>query len=490
MSRGGRLADKALFIAVGSGIQSVGNAAISIFLTRLFPDQETFGSYRQVWLVFQTLLPLFLLGLPHAIYFFFGRLADGERRAFMSRALWTISASGLLFSLGLFCGAEFIARTLSSPSVAPVLRAFSLYPLFVGGSMLLFPFLVSSGRHERAVLWNTGFFLVQSALIVVMVWRSFSLEKLFASLVVLAFLRLVGAVWEIWRAHRSAPYSRLDLTLRETLSYSLPVGLSTVTTFLGQRIDRFVVSAALGTEVFAVYSVGAVEFPIITILAMAANTVMRPRIAEFHHGGEPGRILSFWREAFRKQALVMVPSAVFLFLFAPEMITWLYTSDYIGAVPVFQLYLGLALFRNLNYPLILTSTGSTRVVLLGTVAFLVFNLALNLVLIGPMGQFGPPVATLIAMGLLSVYYVARVATQLEVPWPRLVPLATWFRILMLAVVSGVAVLWVRRLGYGNFGTLALAGVLFAPLYLVLASLSRALVADDRRLILGWLRLRR
>jgi O-antigen/teichoic acid export membrane protein len=486
----GRLADKAILIAIGNAIQGLGNAAIGLFLVRLFADKETYGSYRQVWLVIQTMLPLFLVGLPASVYFFIPGLTPGQRRTFLARAVAFLTGSGLLFSILMYAFAPQIAAVLGGNlRIVPILRVFCLYPLFTAPSMLLFPFLVSTEEHRRGIVINITFFLAQSTLIVALAAWGLALAPLFRTLVALAALRFLYSLYEMHRQTRDLGAESLNVTLRRNLGYSIPVGLSNVATILGQRLDRVVVSALLGTTLFAVYDVGAVEFPGIVLLAMAANSVMQPHIAGLHHARRTDEIHRFWLEAYRMQALVFIPMAVYLACFAREFIELLYTPRYGDAAMVFQIYLMLTLFRNANPVVILTSVGLTRVAFYGTVVFLIANLFLNLLLVGPLGLAGPPIATVVAMGGLVSYYAIRAARHLRIRWQRMFPIWMTAKVIAVSAAAGLAALPVRGLGWNRISTLGAGVAVFGLVYLLIGSLTRVIRREDLALARRWMTLR-
>jgi O-antigen/teichoic acid export membrane protein len=181
--------------------------------------------------------------------------------------------------------------------------------------------------------------------------------------------------------------------------------------------------------------------------------------------------------------------AVFLAVYAREFISVLYTKTYIEGAHVFQLFLAIALFRIVNHGVILTSVGQTRIVLWGTLGFLVVNLGLGLWWVRPLGMIGPPLATLVGTLLLTAFYVARSARYLDRRWSALVPGAMLLRSILVSGAAGLGAWGVRWFHLGDLWTLLLGGVIFAGLYLAIGIPSRWIRQGDLDLVRRWLTLR-
>lgn len=482
-----RLTDKALILAIGSGIQALVQTAVGLVLVRVFDSQETFGSYRQVWLTLNTLTPILMLGLSQAIYYFLPGLPVDQHRAYMRRSFGLLAISGFVAAIGLFFGSTWIANLFSNPRIAPLIQAASFYPLFTIPAMALFHFLVTKGAHLRGVVLNLIFFLFQAALIIGLAVHGSSLMVIFRVIVIFASVRLIWSLVEVRNHTREAHSGRLDVSPRANLSYAIPVWLSLLTNTLGQQLDKLIVSSLLGVIRYATYSVGAIEFPGIPMVTTAANTVLRPHIAKLHHAGKPEEITSVWRSAFRKQALVALPMAVYLALFSNEFISLLYTVQYRAAALPFQIYLLLTFFRIAPPETILTSVGKTRAVFHGSIMFLVLNLGLSLLLVRPLDMAGPALATVIARAALAAFYAHRAAKLLGVPILILLPFRIAGRVILIASGAALCSMPVWLLHWDRFPTLALGAVIFGGVYVLLGGYTRTILREDWIIVRDWVR---
>lgn len=461
------LSRKTLVVAVGTGVQSIlTQIGLNLVLVRLL-DPVSFGTYRQAFLIMNTVCPVFLFGLQFSAYYYLPTLTPGLRRPFVRRCLALLGLSGCLLAGLVALTAPVVASRFSNPGLAPLLRSFSVYALFSIPATFLFHYLIAIDRSTRATVYNVAFMIVQSAVTVVLVAAGQPLLVLFRALGGVALFRLVVSVREILRFAPEAGRRAADLpmSLRSHLAYALPVGITATVAIVGQKLDKFVVSSFLDAPSFAVYSVGALEFPATLLLSMAAGVVMRPRVSELHDVKGPQSVLLFWRAVVQRLVSVMVPMAIFLAGFSRPLIEFLYTPAYGSAAPIFRIFLLLTLFRLTPFEPLLASVGRARVVLTGGIVFLALDLVLNLVLVRVMGLLGPPVATVLATLVMTLIYGWSARQYLQVPVRGLLP-GGWVTRTFLASLLALGVSFPAHLiGSGRFLVLSVGGGLFGLTYI-------------------------
>ncbi|HLQ76824.1 MAG TPA: oligosaccharide flippase family protein, partial [Terriglobia bacterium] len=98
---------------------------IPVILVRIF-DQASFGTYKQVFLVYSTLFVLAQFGMAESLFYFLPHNPHSGGRLTVN-ALLTLGAAGILCAAGLTAGAGLIARLMGNPSVAAFLPALGVY---------------------------------------------------------------------------------------------------------------------------------------------------------------------------------------------------------------------------------------------------------------------------------------------------------------------------------------------------------------------------
>jgi O-antigen/teichoic acid export membrane protein len=127
--------------------------------------------------------------------------------------------------------------------------------------------------------------------------------------------------------------------LRRQLAYTLPFGVAFALIIPQQQFHSYLVSATVTAAAFAVYSVGCFQLPIVDMLYTPVSEILQLGIAEHDAGGDNAGALRLFQEAVARLSFVFVPAMVLLTVAAPQVIRFLFTERYLGAVPIFRLAL-------------------------------------------------------------------------------------------------------------------------------------------------------
>lgn len=99
-------------------------------LTR-YMDKFNYGTYKQIFYVYTTLLSVFTLGLPKSYGYFLSRISKEEGKDFVNVMTKILVLSGLVFSILLFFCSPIIANILKNEELKTALRIFSPVPVFL-----------------------------------------------------------------------------------------------------------------------------------------------------------------------------------------------------------------------------------------------------------------------------------------------------------------------------------------------------------------------
>jgi hypothetical protein len=160
----------ALWLVVGRTVGFVATFAVPLVLVRLF-DQATFGTYKQLFVIYATLFGLAQLGVAESLYFFVPkRPAEAGRHA--ANAIVTLALAGAGCAVAVTLAAPRSARWLSNPDLAAALPLLGVFLGLMLASALFEIVLVARGRYRTAA-WTYAAsdvlragFLVLPALIV------------------------------------------------------------------------------------------------------------------------------------------------------------------------------------------------------------------------------------------------------------------------------------------------------------------------------------
>jgi len=258
---------------------------------------------------------------------------------------------------------------------------------------------------------------------------------------------------------------RLDRgSIREQVTYTLPLGFSLATTLINRDVGKWMV-AALAPLSLGAYAIAATEVPLIPILPYAIGAVLATRLVAAFHAGRTEVAHSYWLAAAARASLIVLPAVVGIILCAPQLLVLLFTRSYAAAVLPFQVFSLILLHRVTEYGGILRAAGDTRGLWLASLVLLGGNIVLSLPLTLAFGMVGTAAGAVVANLLSWVFALARIARIVRRPIRAVFPWAVYLRI--LAVAAGAAALTALA-GFAPGGPLlqlAVRGGLFTLLFL-------------------------
>ena len=112
-----------------------------------------------------------------------------------------------------------------------------------------------------------------------------------------------AVLWWYLQSRFGAFWRRLDGRLmRSQLSYAVPLGLAGILYTVQTDLHSYFVSNRLGAVAYAIYGVGTVQLPLITMLQEATNAVVIPRVSALQLQNDTREIIQLMARAMRKLA--------------------------------------------------------------------------------------------------------------------------------------------------------------------------------------------
>ena len=456
-------------IALSNVLRMAGLLAINAILARTL-TKDAYGTYQQVWLVYATIFPIFMLGIPASLYYFLQHSDERERGSIMINSFLLLLFSGLVMMVFVALGAGGIARLFGNDGLALPLRIFSAYSLFTVSTLWAEPFYISTNRH-RVVLFVTAASTLGFVISVVPLAASGRpLSLVFFAIVCYSALRFGGLITMLG-GDRSLTVRSPDRSLAgKQLAYSVPVNASEIIGSVSKNIDKVVVSRFFSPSSYAIYSNGAMEIPISGLLVGSIASVIWPSLSRMHQEKRTGDLLSVWLNTTDKTAFIVMPLFFFFLLYAPDLIVTLFSQKYLASTSPFRVYMLILPLRIAQYGVLLLSMGATKAVLFGAAGDFVVKFGLSLALIRPLGYMGPAAAAVCSTWLQVFYYLYVAKRILGVGFRKILP---WGRLARTCVIGAVACGFsypVRLSPLDPFPRLLVAASVFAAVYLLLSYL--------------------
>ena len=452
----------ALWLVLGRGLGFVATFAVPIVLVRVF-DQTTFGTYKQLFLVFGTLYGLAQLGVAESLYYFVPR-QPSEAGRYAANAMATLAGAGAICAGVLALAAPAIGGWLMNPALAGTLPLLGAFLALMLTSALFEIVLVARVRYRTAA-WIYGMSDVARAAFLILAALAFGgVRGLLWGAVAFAAARVVVMLWLLGRG--------LEFTLRPSLAlwreqwaYTVPFALAVGVDVVQANLHNYVVAARFDPAVFAVYAVGCLQIPLVDVLTTSSANVMMVAMARDGFDRRAADALALWHDTTRRLALLVFPLVVFLVALAPDVITVLFTRRYVDSVPVFRLWTCMLVLAVPCVDAVLRACAETRYLLgLNLLRLLIVIVSITFCL----DRFGLPgavLAMLAATGATRAMAIGRIASLTGttlggvLPWK---PLAATAGFALAAAVPAIG--FARAVTLPPVAALAGAGVIYGLVY--------------------------
>ena len=409
-------------------------------LARIF-DLAEFGTYKQLLLVYSTLIVIAQLGMAESLFYF---LPYAPRRGgrYVMNALLALAGSGLVCLGLLVLTGPYLSRRLGNAALSGFSGLLGAWLMFMLPSTVLEIVMTARKRYLGAGVTYALSDLLWATALVVPAVVSRRLEWLLASAVVFGAVRLGGTLLYVGREF-GAELRFNGAALREQIAYALPLQLGLVFRTLLANLHYYAVAASVDAATFAIYAVGCFQIPFVDLVVTPTGNVMMVRMREAVTAGRPDAVLATWHDTTYKLALFFLPIIGILVVTARELIPFLFTARYDASATIFMVWSVAHLPVILSTEGVLRAHGDTRA--LAVLYAIQFLLTAGLVLpfMGAFGLTGPVLATGLAAGIGRSLGLFRARRLMGVTFAELLPWRGLGEVLGAAAVSGLVAVAVK-----------------------------------------------
>ncbi len=339
--KGGSLTAHVSWLMFAKTIGFAFNLALPMVLVRRL-DQAQFGVYKQLFLVIGTSVTVLPLGFAMSAYYFLPREPDRQRETVLNILLYCL-AVGCLACCAFLLWPVLLDIIFHQPGLTGYAHAIGLVILLWIVSQALEIIPIAHGEMKLASALIVSVQLTRTAIYLAAVIVFGSVKALIWAAVVQGVMQ-TGVLWWYLQSRFRGFWRRLDWSLmRSQLSYALPLGLAGILYTVQTDLHSYFVSNRLGAVAYAIYGVGTVQLPLMTMLQEATNAVVIPRVSALQQQNDTREIVQLMARAMRKLAAVYFPVYAMLLVTAHEFIGFFFTRRYLASVPVFMINLTLLL---------------------------------------------------------------------------------------------------------------------------------------------------
>ncbi len=399
-----------LLLAVTQGIVALFFLGIDFFYSKKI-TVEQFGIWKHLLFVVNLIIPILSLGIAEGYKYYLAKDGDGNKTLFTNTyALYLYIAFGagvivLLANFLHYIGCVDLGHYYKVSFLLPI-----AYFAFVINKVLRYAYINEARIKEYTSITLVAF----GATVILVIVFGFYFQKVIDSYLYIGlFLFIMLYLAPVFSLMKKGEYvATLKWVNRahilNVLKQGLPLYIATFISVFILNTDKLIVDFFESKEVFAIFSVGALEVPIFAMLSTAFSQRDYPDLVRLISMGEKAEAMKLWMKTTKQVSFITYPILIILMFFAKEIIYTIYSPKYEASVYLFQTYLLVAIFRNNYYGALITASGQTKYITLYALMTLFSNVLLSFVLYQLLGVSG-----IVWGSVLSTIMVAFIQLQHE-----------------------------------------------------------------------------
>jgi|LGOV01.1.fsa_nt_gb O-antigen/teichoic acid export membrane protein len=270
--------------------------------------------------------------------------------------------------------------------------------------------------------------------------------------------------------------------ISQVLKFSVPIGLASVIGVLSVQIDKLIIGMIYTTEDLAIYTNAARALPF-TIIAASLTAVLMPHLVKLLKANRITDSIKLWSDANIISYAIISFFAFNLVVFAPDVLTLLYSEKYLPGVNVFRVYSVVLLLRFTYFGIILNSIGKTKHIMYGSLFSLLLNVGLSFLLYKVFGFVGPAIATLISLSSVALYQLVVTSKILNVKFKNILPWSHIIQTTMINLGLGTFFAYVHKYHFQNISSVYYSlgkSIIFASIWGIVY-----ILIMKKRVFLSW-----
>ncbi|MGB2666257.1 MAG: oligosaccharide flippase family protein [Candidatus Acidiferrum sp.] len=454
------------WLAVAKCVAALFNIGIPILLVRLLSQSE-YGVFKQAFLFTGTASNIAALGVSMSAFYFMPRHPEKGGEIALNILIYNFVAGLVPLAILVWYRPilKILFRTNELDSMALLLGLLALITL--SGSLIqVIPTAMQDVKASTVLI--IGNQLVRSIMVAATALIFRSIESLIIVSIVHQLMALAVLLWYLHRKFGNF-WLRFDWRFFcEQLVYAFPYGVLGLLWVIQKDLDNYFVSAKLGPTDYAIYAVGWLEVPLISLFLESIVSVLIIRVSALQQLDRKEDIRRLIAAASTRLAAFQFPIYALLLVTGHDLIVLMYTRRYEQSTTIFAFAITLfPLTVFLMDPIGRAYRELGRFAL--GVRIVVFA-ALFAVLSPVIDHFGMVGAAMVAVGAQVVERIVlmwKTARTVDATRKDIKLSYDFFKIAGVAAAGGLCALAARNLLSPNLLVLRIlvAGVCFAAVYL-------------------------
>lgn len=408
---------------------------VSSMLLARFRTLEEYGTYSEILVVVSLATAIFTLGLPSSINYFLARAESEEERSRFLSIYYTLSTL-LCFVMGivLACATPIIVSYFNNSLIRNFTFVLVLLPwtkVIIGSISNVLIVYGKTALLAKVNIVNAAIALLSIFITNLFDWSFSEYMFLFVAGEMLVMLWVYVIIWRI----EGSLKPKIEIYFfKQILQYAIPIGLATVVGTISTEVDKLMIGYFLEAEAIAIYANAGRELPL-TMFSSSLTAVVLPQMARKLKLAEIDGAVSLWGKSLELGYIIIAFFVTVCVVFAPQIITFLYSEKYLLGTQVFRVYSLVLLLRVTYFGMVLSSVGKTKFIFYCSLFSLCINVFLNYLLFSLLGFIGPAIATFLTVLITNVAQLVVTCKVISVSFMNVFP---WKKLLDC---TGINLIW-------------------------------------------------
>lgn len=421
----------AIILTVSKMVNLIITMITAMMLSR-FRSLEEYGIYSELSLVLSLLTTLCLLGIPNAINYFLPRTESFDEKKQFLETFFSLNTI-----LSVIAG---VIMAASLPIMAWYFKNKSIYGFYYFAILMPWAKITIQERSNLFVANNKTNVLIRHTignsillLGIVLVTKIFNQNFQFY-MILYVLVELFFAVLVYFNVANEIKGIRFKIDkelCKRIFKYSIPIGVSDVVNTISKEIDKLMIGGFLNTAALAIYTNSAREISL-TVISSSFIAIIMPNLSKLIKEKKKEDAINIWKSTTEYTYIFMCFGVTALIVFAPQVMTILYSEKYLPGVNVFRIYSLILLWRTAYFGTMLSLHGKTKKILECSVLAMIINILLNYILYKMIGFTGPAWSTFISIGIVNILQLKLTSKIMNISIKEIFP---WKKLMIISIVN-------------------------------------------------------
>ena len=212
---------------------------------------------------------------------------------------------------------------------------------------------------------------------------------------------------------------------------------------ISSNAEKIILIIFLTPTDFATYSVGSFKLVFLLLVYNSVGQVILPKISELNKQNKNLEAFSLWKKMVLKNAIFTIPMVVYFFIIAPDLLVFLFTSEYSDSYLVFRIIILVLLIQMLGHGYILRGLAKTKSIFYANLYQLIAALVLGYILVTIFGIIGAAFLYLLTFSVNAFAQLIKSKNVIGVSWREFLPYSDFILIVLVSLLSSSSIYFLR-----------------------------------------------